>query len=113
MFIIPYITSKNENVIRFYIFLNQGKLFINMEIYEIDDFCIDNDIYYEKKDFKEDYCYLKISNKTNLKQFYSYTENSNAECWRTFILFENDCFNVNSTNPEFIQPILTTILTLL
>jgi len=113
MFLIPYICSKNENYTRFYIFLNQGKFFININLDEIDDFCNDNEIYYDKKNILEDYCYLQISNKTNLKQFYSYTENSSAECWRTFLYFENNILDINSTNPEFIQSILTNILTLL
>ena len=110
MFLIPYVSSKNENVTKFYIFLNQGKLFINIIPEEIDEFCNDNEIFYDQKNIIGDYCYLKISKKTNLKQFYSYTENSTAECWRTFILFENDSLHVNSTNPEFIQSILKNIL---
>ena len=113
MFLIPYVFAKNETFTRFYIFLNQGKLFINIIPEEIDEFCNDNEIYYDKKTILGDYCYLKISKKTNLKHFYSYTENSNAECWRTFLYFENNILDVNSTNPEFIQPILNTILTLL
>ena len=114
MFLIPYVIKKTDNIYKFYIFLNQGKLFIQMDNSEIDEFCSSNDIYFSKKDIIGDYCYLNVSPlKTNLKQFYSYTENSSAECWRTFIYFENDSLNVNSTNPEFIQPVINILLSLL
>jgi len=113
MFLIPYIYSKNEglyNIHRFYIFLNQGKSFIEED--NINEFCNDNDIFYDKKDIINNICYIRVTKETNIKQFYSYTENSNAECWRNFILFEDDSLHVNSTNPEFIQPILKLIMNL-
>ena len=112
MFLIPYIYLQNENINRFYIFLNQGKLFLQMHKNEIEDFCKENEIYFSKQDFFDDYCYIKVSKNTNLKQFYSYTENSSAECWRNFIYFEDDSVHINTTNPEFIQPILKNILLL-
>lgn len=83
---------------------------------EIDDFCNENEIYFSKKTIKDEYCYLNIdSNKTVLNNFYSYVDNSDAECWRRFILSGNDNENylhINETNPEFIQTVLKDILEL-
>ena len=109
MFLIPFICRKNDDFYRFYIFLDKGTQFIELDIQDIDEFCNENGLYYDKKIVIEDYCYLFISNKTNLLSFYTYTENCEAECWRRFITFEKDLLHINSTNPEFIQPILKTV----
>jgi hypothetical protein len=110
MYLIPFLYNKQEDLCKFYIFLDKGNKFIEMDSSEIDDFCEVNGIYYDKKNIKDDYCFIKVNSKTDLKSFYSYTENSGAECWRYFILFNNDILHINSTNPEFIQPILKMIL---
>lgn len=119
MFIVPFILIKKESIYPmyiFHIFLNQGKLFLQMNYDEIDDFCNENEIYFSKKTIKDEYCYLNIdSNKTVLNNFYSYVDNSDAECWRRFILSGNDNENylhINETNPEFIQTVLKDILEL-
>ena len=110
MFLIPFLFKKTEDFTNFCIFLEKGIQFLEVEENEIDEFCEVNELYFDKKIIKEKYCYLQISQKTNLKNFYNYTEDSNAECWRRFIVFENDILHVNSTNPEFIQPILKNII---
>ena len=112
MFLIPFLFKKSEDFIKFFIFLEKGTKFIEIEKNEIEEFCEVNEIYFDKKRIKGKYCYLHISSKTNLKNFYTYTEtlDSDAECWRRFIIFENDILHVNSTNPEFIQPILKNII---
>jgi len=112
MFLIPFIFKKIEDFTKFLIFLDKGNKFLEVEENEIDEFCEVNEIYFDKKNIKENYCYIQISQKTNLKNFYNYTEalDSNAECWRRFIVFDNDILHVNSTNPEFIQPILNNII---
>ena len=67
-----------------------------------------------KKTIIENHCYIEIDPiKTNINSFYTYIENSDAECWRRFIMIGNDSedfLHVNNTNPEFIRPILTNIL---
>jgi hypothetical protein len=116
MFLIPFIYKKNESfytVHKFYIFLNNGTLFLQMDSNDIDEFCKINELYYSKKIIKDNYCYLEINENTNLKNFYSYTENSNVECWRNFILIgsvEEDSLHINNTNPEFILNVLKEIL---
>lgn len=110
MFLIPFLLKKSEDFTKFFIFLEKGTQFIEIEKNEIDEFCKINELYFDKKIIKGKYCYIQISSKTNLKNFYTYTENSDAECWRRFIVFENDILHVNSTNPEFIQPILKNII---
>ena len=110
MFLIPFLFKKLDDIQKFFIFLDKGIQFIEVEKDEIDEFCEINEIYFDKKIIKEKYCYLQVNKKTNLQNFYTYTENSDAECWRRFILFENDILHVNSTNPEFIQSILNTII---
>ena len=119
MFLIPFIYKKNESLYtihKFNIFLNVGNLFLQMDLDEIDDFCKINGLYYNNKIIKDDYCYIEINKATDLKSFYSYTENSTAECWRNFILIgsmEEDSLHINNTNPEFILPVLKEILILL
>ena len=119
MFIVPYIYIKKESIYPihiFHIFLNQGILFLQMNWDEIDDFCDENEIYFSKKTIRDSYCYLEVdSTKTNLKNFYSYIDNSQAECWRRFILTGNtneNYLHINDTNPEFIQQVLKNILDL-
>jgi hypothetical protein len=119
MFLVPYVYLKKESIYPihiFHIFLNQGTLFLQMNWDEIDDFCSVNEIYFKKKIMKYDFCFLEIdSEKTNLKNFYSYIDNSEAECWRRFIWSgsqDENYLHINETNPEFIQPILKDILEL-
>lgn len=96
----------------FHVFLYQGKLFIQSD--NIEEFCNDNELYYKKKTTLDNYCFLEIDEtRTVLTQFYSYNENSEAECWRRFIMVgdsSEDFLHVNDTNPEFIVPILKNIL---
>lgn len=117
MFLIPFVLKKTERVYPVYIihvFLNRGCLFLQVNQEEIEDFCKENGLFYNKKFIKNDMCYLDIdSEKTNLKEFYSYYENSEEECWRKFILIGNyseDFLHLNKTNPEFIMPHLKNIL---
>uniref|UniRef100_A0A6C0D7I7 Uncharacterized protein n=1 Tax=viral metagenome TaxID=1070528 RepID=A0A6C0D7I7_9ZZZZ len=119
MFLVPYILIKKESIYPvyiFHIFLYQGTLLLQMNYDEINDFCNENEIYFVKKNSTDDYCYLEIDQtKTSLKNFYSYVENSEAECWRRFIMIGNnseDYLHVNKTNIETIQPILKNILEL-
>ena len=79
----------------------------------IDDFLEINSIYSKNTIIDNDYCYIEIDTiKTDMSLFYTYNENSNVECWRRFILIDNDEFHINSTNPEFIQPVLKKIIEL-
>ena len=119
MFVVPYIYLKKESIYPihiFHIFLNQGILFLQMNWDEIDDFCNENEIYFSKKTINKEYCYLEVDSiKTNLKNFYSFIDNSQAECWRRFILTGNaneNYLHINDTNPEFIQQVLKNILEL-
>lgn len=116
MFLIPFCYKKLDGLYPihvFYIFLTRGVHFLNLDSSEIDSFCYENGLYYAKKYMNGDYCYLDINTtKTKLDEFYSYFENSEAECWRKFIIvgdYSEDILHVNSTNPEFIQPILKSI----
>ena len=117
MFLIPFIYKKSDSIYPihlFNIFLNNGNLFLQMEQDEIKDFCDTNGIYYINMKTIDDRCYIQVdSKKTVLQDFYSYFEKSDVECWRKFILignYEEDFLHINSTNPEFIQPILKCIL---
>jgi len=110
MFLIPFIYKKHDDVQKFFIFLEKGTNFLEMDKSDINEFCETNEIYFDKKNIKGKYCYIQVNKKTNLKNFYTYTENSEAECWRRFIYFENDIIHINSTNPDFIQPILNNII---
>lgn len=119
MFLVPYILIKKESIYPvyvFHIFLNEGTLFLQMENDEIDSFCNENEIYFSKKIVNNDFCYLEMDQiKTNLKNFYSYVENSDGECWRRFIMIgdsSEDYLHINETNPEFIIPVLKEILLL-
>lgn len=119
MFLVPYILIKKESIYPVYIFhilLYQGTLLLQMDYVEVDSFCNENEIYFTKKTIDKEYCYLEIDqNKTNLKNFYSYVENSDAECWRRFIMIGNeseDFLHINKTNIESIQNILKNILVL-
>jgi len=110
MFLIPYIYNKKEsayNIYIYHIFLNKGTLFIQLDETDIDSFLEINEFFYTKKTILNDYCYVEIDvSKTHINSFYSYIDNDDAECWRRFLLVENDILHVNNTNPEFIQPIL-------
>jgi hypothetical protein len=117
MFLIPFIYKKVESIYPthiFHIFLNKGTLFLQLDKSEIESFCNDNGLFYSKKKTQGDKCFLEIdTSKTKMEEFYSYFENSENECWRRFILVGNyteDFLHVNSTNPEFIEPILKKIL---
>jgi len=110
MFLIPFLYKKIDDIQKFLIFLDKGTEFIEIDESMINEFCEINEIYFDNKIIKGQYCYLNISSKTDLKNFYTYTENSDAECWRRFILFDNDVLHINSTNPEFIQSILKNII---
>jgi len=117
MFLIPFIYKKVENIYTshiIYVFLQRGTLFLQLDSSEIDSFCNDNQLYYKNKLVKDKFCYLEIDTEaTNLKDFYSYYENSEAECWRKFVLvgnFEEDFLHINDSNPEFITPILKNII---
>jgi len=120
MFLIPYLYKKKEAIYPihlFYIFLQNGTFFLQMEADEIDEFLETNGFIWKKKTIHEKECYIEIdSEKTNISSFYSFIENSDAECWRRFLILGNandDVLHVNSTNPDFIQPILQTILEVL
>jgi hypothetical protein len=111
MFLIPFIRRTKINVQIIYVFLNKGKMFLQEE--NIDDFLEINSIYSKNTIIDNDYCYIEIDTiKTDMSLFYTYNENSNVECWRRFILIDNDEFHINSTNPEFIQPVLKKIIEL-
>jgi hypothetical protein len=116
MFLIPFIYKKTESIYQthiFHIFLNKGTLFLQINKSEIDSFCKENEIYYSKKKIQGNKCFLEIDLlKTKIEDFYSYFENSEAECWRRFVLVGNsteDFLHINSTNPDFIEPILNEI----
>jgi len=118
MFLIPFIYKKINSIYTthlFNIFLNRGNLFLQIEQDDIIEFCKLNGIYFTNMKIIDNNCYIEIdSKKTSLEDFYSYFENSDAECWRKFILIGNyneDVIHINSTNPDFIQPILKDILT--
>ena len=114
MFLIPYVYNKKEGTYLthiFHIFLNRGILFIQVDEDDIDNFLIENGIFYNNKNIVDDYCYIDVdTNKTYLNSFYSYIDNDDAECWRRFIFIEGDALHINNTNPEFIQPILNNLL---
>ena len=117
MFLIPFIYKKVENIYPthiFYIFLNKGTLFLQVDKAKIASFCNENELYSISKKIQSDYCLLEIdTTKTKLEEFYTYYENSDAECWRRFVLVGNyaeDFLHVNSTNPEFITHVLKNIL---
>jgi hypothetical protein len=118
MFLIPFIYKKTNSIYTthlFNIFLNRGNLFLQIEQDDIIEFCKLNGIYFTNMKIIDNNCYIEIdSKKTSVQDFYSYFENSDAECWRKFILignYDEDFIHINSTNPDFIQPILKDILT--
>ena len=84
---------------------------------EIDSFLEENELFFSKKQIVNNFCFIEMNLlKTNIQNFYSYTENSDAECWRRFIMIGNDdedYLHINTTNPEFIRPILKNIIELL
>jgi hypothetical protein len=119
MFLVPFIHRILESIYTSHIvhvFLQHGTLFLQLEPSEVDSFCSENGLFYKRKVINENYCYLEIDTEaTNLKDFYSYYENSEAECWRKFVLvgnLEEDFLHVNDSNPEFILPVLKSILEL-
>jgi len=120
MFLIPYLYKSKESIYPihlFYIFLNKGKLFLQINPEELDDFCNENGFHYNKKTINGDYCYLEINKEsTDIKNFYSFIDNDEAECWRRFIYIGNDdedFLHINNTNPEFIVPVIKEIFKLL
>ena len=113
MFLIPFILRKNEiqRLNTIFVFLKQGKLFLQEN--SVEEFLEENGLFYKSKKILNDYCYIEIDDtKTDLKSFYTYNENSDVECWRRFLVFDNDELHINDTNPEFIQPVLKKILEL-
>ena len=117
MFLIPYIYEKKQSIYPvnlFHIFLTQGTVFLQIEDLEIEDFCNENGLFYKNKFIKNNFCFIEVdTKKTDLKSFYFYTENVQVECFRRFILigdYNEDILDINDTNPEFIKPILNSIL---
>ena len=120
MFLIPYLYKKKEALYlihSFYIFLQKGNLLLQVDDVnnDINEFLEENGLYYRKKTILGEYCYIEIdSEKTDVNSFYSYIENNDAECWRRFLIVgSEDTLHINTTNPEFIQPILQKILEVL
>jgi len=114
MFLIPFIYKKNKSVYDihiFHIFLNKGTMFLTNKNDLIDEFLNENELYYNKKVIQDDYCFIEIDKeKTNIPSFYTYNEKSDVECWRRFVCIgDNDNLHIDSTNPEFIQPVLKII----
>lgn len=114
MFLIPYLYIKKEGTYIthiFHIFLNKGILYIQVDADDIDNFLVDNGFFYNNKHIDGDICYVEVDPiKTHLNSFYSYIDNDDAECWRRFIYIEDDVLHINTTNPEFIQPVLDKLL---
>ena len=114
MYLIPFILRNIDLYFKskiIFIFLNKGIKFIEED--DIESFLEDNEIFIKNKIFKNDYCFLEVdSEKTVVSNFYTYNENNNVECWRRFIMIENDELHINNTNPEFIQGVLKEILDL-
>ena len=120
MFLIPFIYKQSESIYPihiFHIFLKKGISFLQIEEFEIDSFLEENEIFFTKKNIINNFCFVEINPlKTHIQNFYSYLENSDAECWRRFIMIGNeteDFLHINSTNPDFIRPVLKNILQLL
>ena len=128
MFLIPYLYKKKESIYTvhiIHIFLNQGTLLINIDVNvnvnvnvndDIDSFCSVNGFIYKKKIIIDNMCYIELDTvKTDIESFYTYHENSDAECLRRFICVGNDnedYLHINATNPPFIIPVLKEVLRL-
>jgi len=111
MFLIPFIHRTNSNLHYIYVFLNQGKLFINEE--DIDEFLEVNGIYSTKKVMDGKFCYIDVdTEKTEVSSFYTYNECDDFECWRCFTIFEDDSLHTNDTAPDFIKSVLKKIIQL-
>ena len=117
MILIPFVYKKIKSlypVHLIHIFLKKGIFFLQLDTYDIDTYCNENGLYFIQKHIVEDTCFIEIDiNKTKMNEFYTYYENSAEECWRRFLLvgdYSEDFLHVNHTNPEFIQPVLKTIL---
>ena len=111
MFLIPIIHRTNSNVHYIYIFLNQGKMFIQEE--DVEEFLEINCMFSKRIVSDKEYSYIEIdTEKTDIKSFYTYNESSTFECWRRFTMFENDTLHINDTAPEFIKTVLKKILQL-
>ena len=120
MYLIPYVYRKKDSIYPihiFNIFLKNENELLTSDENEIDLFLKDNEMFYYKKHILNNYCFIEIdTQKTNIKTFYSYIDNSNTECWRRFIMIGNeieDFLHINNTNPDFIMPVLKNILGLL
>jgi len=111
MFLIPYIHRTNSNIHYIYVFLNQGKLFINEE--NIDEFLEINCMFSKRIVSDNEYSYIEVdTEKTDIKTFYTYNESSAFECWRRFTIFRDDALHTNETVPDFIKSVLKKILEL-
>jgi hypothetical protein len=90
----------------FHIFLNKGIMFLEHNL--VDEFLIENELYYIKKIEDKEFCYIEIdTERTDVSSFYTYNENSDVECWRRFIYIgSSDDLHINRTNPDFILPVL-------
>lgn len=118
MFLIPYVYRKKESIYpvhTIYIFLNAGVELLNA-IDNVDSFCSINGLYFKKKTVVDDKCYVELDlHTTDINSFYTYHENSDAECFRRFICvgdMKEDYLHINSTNPEFIREVLEEVLRL-
>jgi hypothetical protein len=111
MFLIPFIHRTNLNVHYIYVFLNQGKMFIQED--NIEEFLEINCMFPKKIVSDNEYSYIEIdTEKTDIKSFYTYNESAAFECWRRFTIFEDDALHTNETVPEFIKNVLKKILEL-
>lgn len=111
MFLIPFIHRTDSNVHYIYVFLNQGKMFIQEE--NIEEFLEINCMFSKRIVSDEEYSYIEIdTEKTDIKSFYTYNESSIFECWRRFVIFEDDALHINDTVPEFIRSVLKKIVEL-
>lgn len=111
MFLIPFVHRTNSNVHFIYVFLNQGKMFIQEE--NIEEFLEVNSMFSKKTVNDNDFCYVEIdTEKTDVSSFYNFNESSDYECWRRFVIIENDALHINDTAPEFIKTVLKKIVEL-
>jgi len=117
MFLIPYTYKKKVSLYPVHIihvFLNQGTVLLHVDT-NINEFCETNGFIIKKQNIIDDKCYIELDPATDIESFYTYHENSDAECFRRFICIGNsaeDYLNINSTNPAFILPVLEEVLRL-
>ena len=111
MFLIPFVHKTKLNIHYIYVFLNQGKMFLQEE--NIEEFLELNSMFSKKTVSDNENCYVEIdTEKTDLSSFYTYNESSDFECWRRFIMIDNDSLHINDNAPEFIKSVLKKILEL-